>query len=83
MASSEKMENRSLVDVDCDSSMDALRSTTEVVSFVEKTHVNHETHLNRTLTPDLGEPIVASWAKLIIVSLFTKFLLACRVVDIA
>ena len=78
MASAEEMKNRSPVDVDCESSVDAQEITTEVVSFVEKTHPSRETHLGRTLILNPSESVIASWARLIPVSLLTRFSLICR-----
>ena len=79
MASAKEVENRSPMDADWESFVDALKIIIEVVSFIEKTYPSRETCLSRTLTPNPGELIIASWARLILVSLLTKFSLACRV----
>ena len=46
--------------------------------FVERMHPSRETRLNRTLTLNLGESIVASSARLIPVFLLTEFSLVGR-----
>ena len=46
--------------------------------FVERAHPSRETCLSRTLTPNPGESMVASSARLTPVFLLTKFSLVCR-----